>query len=96
MRWGIETSFRELKYSIGLTHFHSKKLDYIKQEIWARLILYNFCEAITTRTILRQSHRKRKHSYQLNYTRAIHICCRCKHLLVSHAYAAVISHKKKN
>ena len=74
MRWGIETSFRELKYSIGLTHFHSKKPDYIKQEIWAHLILYNFCEAITTRTILRQSSRKRKHAYQLNFTRAIHIC----------------------
>ncbi len=74
MRWGIETSFRELKYSIGLTHFHSKKPDYIKQEIWARLILYNFCEAITTRTIIQQSNRKRKYSYQLNYTRAIHIC----------------------
>lgn len=25
MRWGIETSFRELKYAIGLTHFHAKK-----------------------------------------------------------------------
>lgn len=24
-RWGIETSFRDLKYSIGLTHFHAKK-----------------------------------------------------------------------
>ena len=33
MRWGIETSFRELKYAIGLTHFHSKKLDYIKQKV---------------------------------------------------------------
>ena len=74
LRWGIETSFRELKYSIGLTHFHSRIPDYIMQEIWARLILYNFCEAITTRTIMHQSNRKRKHSYQLNYTRAIHIC----------------------
>ena len=74
MRWGIETSFRELKYAIGLTHFHSRKLDYIKQEIWARLILYNFCEAITTRTVTKQSNRQRKHFYQLNYTRAIHIC----------------------
>ena len=45
MRWGIETSFRELKYAIGLTHFHAKKTEYVKQEIWARLILYNFCEA---------------------------------------------------
>ena len=74
MRWGIETSFRELKYSIGLTHFHSKKSDYIRQEIWARLILYNFCEAITTKTVLRQSNRIRKHCYQLNFTHAIHIC----------------------
>ena len=74
MRWGIETSFRELKYSIGLTHFHSKKFDYIMQEIWARLILYNFCEAITTRTVIKQNNRQRKYLYQLNYTRAIHIC----------------------
>lgn len=74
MRWGVETAFRELKYAVGLTNFHSKKREYIQQEIWARLILYNFCEAITTRTIIRQSGRKRKHLNQLNYTRAIHIC----------------------
>lgn len=74
MRWGIETSFRELKYAIGLTHFHSKKPDYIRQEIWARLILYNFCEAITTKTVMKQKRRQRKHTYQLNYTRAIYIC----------------------
>lgn len=74
MRWGIETSFRELKYAIGLTHFHSKKSDYIKQEIWARLILYNFCEVITTKTVMKQTQRQRKHTYQLNYTRAISIC----------------------
>ncbi|WP_447558201.1 transposase [Streptococcus suis] len=31
-RWGIETSFRDLKYSIGLTHFHAKKKEGILQE----------------------------------------------------------------
>lgn len=46
-RWGIETSFRELKYAIGVTAFHAKKAEYIKQEIRARMILYNFCEIIT-------------------------------------------------
>ncbi len=25
LRWGIETSFRELKYTIGLLHFHAKR-----------------------------------------------------------------------
>ena len=48
MRWGIETSFRELKYAVGLTSFHAKKREYIIQEIWSRLILYNFCEIITS------------------------------------------------
>lgn len=28
MRWGIETSFRELKYTVGLLHFHAKKTNY--------------------------------------------------------------------
>ena len=74
MRWGIETSFRELKYAVGLTSFHAKKLDYIKQEIWARLILYNFCEVISARAALKKHRYKTKHTYQLNYTRAIHIC----------------------
>lgn len=74
MRWGIETSFRELKYAVGLTNFHAQKKEYIIQEIWARLILYNFCEAITVRTVLKLSKRQRKYEYQLNYTRAIHIC----------------------
>lgn len=40
LRWGIEMSFRELKYTIGLTSFHAIKVDYIKQEIYARLTLF--------------------------------------------------------
>ena len=35
MRWGIETSFRELKYIIGLTNLHSKKDEFVRQEIFA-------------------------------------------------------------
>lgn len=72
MRWGIETSFRELKYAIGLSCFHAKKVEYIKQEIFARLVLYNFCEIITTHVVIQQ--KDTKHAYQANYTMAIHIC----------------------
>lgn len=72
MRWGIETSFRELKYAVGMTCFHSKKVGYIKQEIWARMLLYNFCEVITTHVSIEKC--ERKHIYQVNYTIAIHIC----------------------
>ena len=72
MRWGIETSFRELKYAVGLTNFHSKKREYIIQEVWARLILYNFCENITAHITIEKC--TKKHTYQINYTFAIHIC----------------------
>ena len=71
MRWGIETSFRELKYAIGLNSFHSRKRDFIKQEIYARLTLYNFCERIIKKVTLPK--RKRKYDYQINFTRAFHI-----------------------
>lgn len=78
LRWGIETSFRELKYAIGLVNLHSKKVDYIKQEIFARLIVYNFCEIITQNIIINQSNTK--YDYQLNFTRAIDICkCFLRH-----------------
>lgn len=71
-RWGIERSFRELKYTIGLTNFHAKKVDYILQEIFARLIIYNFCERIITNTVVQP--KNRKHTYQINFTVAVLIC----------------------
>ena len=72
MRWGIETSFRELKYAIGLINFHSKKVDHITQEVFAKLTMYNFCEIITMNVVI--THKQRKHEYQVNFTVAIHIC----------------------
>ncbi|NDO43397.1 transposase [Thomasclavelia cocleata] len=45
-RCGIENSFRELKYAIGLNALHSKKRKLIEQETYARMILYNFCQRI--------------------------------------------------
>ena len=41
LRWGIETSFRYLKYNIALNAFHAVRRDFIMQEIFARIILYN-------------------------------------------------------
>ena len=72
MRWGIETSFRDLKYTLGLLHFHSKKVEYILQEIFARLIMYNFSELITSHVIIEK--RNRKHTYKINFSVATHIC----------------------
>ena len=70
-RWGIETSFRELKYAIGLSSLHSKKRELIKQEIYARLILYNFSQRVIQKIKLKKQ--KTKYEYQVNFTRAFHI-----------------------
>lgn len=72
MRWGIETSFRELKYTVGLTNFHAKKQEYIIQEIFARMTMYNFAEMITLHVVI--SKMDNKHSYQVNFSIAIYIC----------------------
>ncbi len=71
-RWGIETSFRSLKYTVGLLHFHSKKVMCIKQEIYAKMIMYNFTEMVTSHVIIRS--RKRKYIYKANFTIATHMC----------------------
>ena len=72
MRWGVETSFRELKYTVGLVHFHAKKAEYIYQEIFASLVMYNFTELITSQVV---SHCKsRKYAYSANFSVAIHVC----------------------
>ena len=72
MRWGIETSFRELKYTIGLLNFHAKKAEYIMQEIYAKLIMYNLSMIITMNITFQQ--KDTKYQYQVNFAEALHIC----------------------
>jgi len=71
-RWGIESSFRKLKYTIGLSNFHAYKPEYIKQEIWAKLISYNITETLTNNTIITK--RNTKYEYMVNFSVAAHIC----------------------
>ena len=72
MRWGIENSFRDLKYTLALSYVHSKKTEYILQEIFAKLTMYNFAELITSHVVVKQ--KNRKHSYRINFAAAVHIC----------------------
>lgn len=60
-RWAIEVSFRDLKYTNGLTVLHSYKPDHIKQEIWGTLILYNFVSALINHAGTPKSGSKHKH-----------------------------------
>ena len=71
-RWTIESSFRKLKYTIGLSNYHSYKPEYVKQEIWANLIAYNITETLISLTVIR--HGQTKHEYKVNFSMAAHIC----------------------
>jgi len=71
MRWGIETSFRDLKHTLGLLHLHAKKVEFILQEIFAKLTMYNFCEVITQSVVI---HQNRKYTYKVTFSDAVHIC----------------------
>ena len=67
LRWGIETSFRELKYTIGLSCLHGKKTDFLLQEVFARLILYNYASLIARKIPVPQEK-------QINFSTAILVC----------------------
>ena len=71
-RWGIETSFRDLKYTIGMLNFHSKKVMCIHQEIYAHLTMYNFSEMITSHVVIEK--KQRKYTYKANFSVAAHMC----------------------
>ena len=70
MRWGIEAAFRALKHTLGLLHFHAKKVEFIRQEVFARLIMYNYIELVTSHVIIRKA--KNKYADQANYSVAVH------------------------
>lgn len=72
LRWNEENSFRDLKYPLCLKAFHSKKHEYIVQEIWARAILHNFSSAIISGVGI--DRRNTKYEYQVNFAEAFKTC----------------------
>lgn len=76
MRWGIEISFRDLKHTIGLNYYHSKKSDSILQEIYSRMVMYNFCQLITNSAKIKRpkSKKGKKYAYKINFSQSVQIC----------------------
>lgn len=72
LRWSIELSFRHLKYATDLLALHSKKRNFILQEIWARMILFNISMIIIDHTA-NSIKSKNKLEYAINIIRAIHL-----------------------
>ena len=71
-RWGIETGFREVKHILGLSAFHSKQENSILQEVFARLLMYNYSMSITMG--IRPKEKDRRYQLQVNFTQATKIC----------------------
>ena len=72
LRWDIEVSYRHLKYSVDLNALHSRKADFIKQEIWARIIMFNISMIILDYVQDKKpDKKKRKLTYKVNITMAI-------------------------
>ena len=72
LRWDIEVSYRHLKYSVDLNALHSKRRDFIKQEIWARMIMFNISMIIIDHVQDKKlEKKKRKLEYKVNISMAI-------------------------
>jgi len=65
-RWGIETSFRDLKYSVGLVNFRAKKKEGILQEIFARFTNFNFCRWVISQVVIDSSRKKQRYKVCLS------------------------------
>lgn len=72
LRWDIEVSYRHLKYSVDLNALHSKRRDFIKQEIWARMVMFNISMIIIDHVQDKKlEKKKRKLEYKVNVSMAI-------------------------
>ena len=66
MRWGIETSFRNLKYIVGMLGFHSRKSESVTQEIYASLIMHNMTQFIAI--CVKLPERETKYDYTIRFS----------------------------
>ena len=70
MRWGIETSFRDLKYSVGLVHLHGKSDQFVEQEVYAALTAFNYASRISREVVIRQP-KDGIYAYRVNFRNAV-------------------------
>ena len=87
MRWGIETKFNELKNRILIEHFSTTKVNGIKQDIYANLILCNIAalfKNISDHEINNELKTKSlKHGYQTNRSFLLGLLSKKIYLLIN-------------
>lgn len=73
LRWGIETSFRDLKYTLGLVNLHGRSDDFAEQEIYANLTAFNFASRVCRQAVIRQP-AEGIYAYKVNFKMAVTLC----------------------
>ena len=75
LRWNEETAFRHLKYAGSMVHIHSLKREFLIQEIYAKLTLYNFSSFINS-SVENAERKTDKYLYVKNHTQVQKLCLR--------------------
>ena len=73
LRWGIETSFRDLKYTLGLVNLHGRSDAFAEQEVFSNLTVFNFASRICKEVVVRQPS-EGIYAYKVNYKMAVMLC----------------------
>lgn len=76
LRWGVETAFRHLKYAGNMVHIHSLKKEFLIQEIYGKLTMYNVSSCIAFCVEVKEAGKNRKYDYVINHTQLQKICLR--------------------
>lgn len=74
-RWQIETNIRFWKYAVGALALHSRTDELILQELYAHLIMFNFCQRICREIEIPQKPGN-KYRYEVDKTMAIYLAKR--------------------
>ena len=75
IRWKEEVAFRHLKYAGNMVHIHSLKKEFLIQEIYAKLTLYNFSSYLAG-TSVEIKPKVTKYRYVINHTQMQKNCIR--------------------
>ena len=73
LRWGLETAFRDWKYTLGLVNLHGKSDAFAEQEIYASLTAFNFASRVCREVVVRQP-KDGVYAYKVNFKMAVMLC----------------------
>lgn len=73
LRWGVETAFRDWKYTLGLVNLHGKSDAFAEQEIYASLTAFNFASRVCREVVIRQP-KDGVYAYKVNFKMAVMLC----------------------